>query len=87
MAYAQARGDVEIVAVDAMQVYRRMDIGTAKPTQSDRQAVPHHGIDLVEPSEPYTVADFARAIGPVVAEIAVHVAVQQRFFGLFGQDL
>ena len=71
MAYAQARGDVEIVAVDAMQVYRRMDIGTAKPTQSDRQAVPHHGIDLVEPSEPFTVADFARAIGPVVAEVAV----------------
>ena len=70
MAYAQARSDVEIVAVDAMQVYRRMDIGTAKPTQSDRQAVPHHGIDLVEPTEAYTVADFARAVGPVVAEIA-----------------
>ena len=70
MAYAQARGDVEIVAVDAMQVYRRMDIGTAKPTQSDRQAVPHHGIDLVEPVEAYTVADFARAVGPVVTEIA-----------------
>lgn len=70
MAYAQARGDVEIIAVDAMQVYRRMDIGTAKPTPADRHAVPHHGIDLVEPAQPYTVADFARATVPIVAEIA-----------------
>lgn len=70
MAYAAARGNVEIVAVDAMQVYRRMDIGTAKPTAADRQAVPHHGIDLVEPSQPYAVADFARTVIPVVADIA-----------------
>ncbi len=69
MAYAAARTDVEIVAVDAMQVYRRMDIGTAKPTAADRQAVIHHGIDLVEPSQLYTVADFARAIGPTIGEI------------------
>ena len=71
MAYAVARGDVEIVAVDAMQVYRRMDIGTAKPTAADRQMVVHHGLDLVEPSQPYTVADFARAVGPTVADVAV----------------
>ncbi len=70
MAYAAARRDVEIVAVDAMQVYRRMDIGTAKPTAADRRAVVHHGIDLVEPSQPFTVADFARAASPVVADIA-----------------
>ena len=70
MAYAVARADVEIVAVDAMQVYRRMDIGTAKPTVADQQVVPHHGIDLVEPSQPYTVADFARVVGPAVAGIA-----------------
>ncbi len=70
MAYASRRPDVEIVAVDAMQVYRRMDIGTAKPTAVDRQAVVHHGIDLVEPSQTYTVADFARATTPIVADIA-----------------
>ncbi len=70
MAYAAARGDVEIAAVDAMQVYRRMDIGTAKPTVADRQTVVHHGIDLVEPSQAYTVADFARAASPAVADIA-----------------
>ena len=70
MAYAAARSDTEIVAVDAMQVYRRMDIGTAKPTATDQRAVVHHGIDLVEPSHPYAVADFARAVGPIVADIA-----------------
>lgn len=70
MAFAAARTDVEIVAVDAMQVYRRMDIGTAKPSAADRAAVPHHGIDLVEPSQPFTVADFARAAGPAVADLA-----------------
>lgn len=70
MAYAKARGNVEIVAVDAMQVYRRMDIGTAKPTSSDQLAVAHHGIDLVEPSQTYTVADFARVAAPAVADIA-----------------
>jgi tRNA dimethylallyltransferase len=70
MAYAVARADVEIVAVDAMQIYRRMDIGTAKPSAADRRAVVHHGLDLVEPSQAYTVADFARNVGPVVADVA-----------------
>ncbi len=70
MAYAAARADVEIVAVDAMQIYRRMDIGTAKPSAADRRAVVHHGLDLVEPSQPYAVADFARTVGPTVADIA-----------------
>lgn len=61
MAYAARRASVEIVAVDAMQVYKRMDIGTAKPTAADRELVAHHCIDLVEPSQSYTVAEFARA--------------------------
>ena len=46
MMVAQARGDIEIVAVDAMQVYRRMDIGTAKPTAREQQLVRHHMIDV-----------------------------------------
>ena len=50
MAAAGAVPGVEIVAVDAMQVYRGMDIGTAKPTPADRAAVPHHGIDLAIPA-------------------------------------
>jgi len=70
MAYAVARADVEIVAVDAMQVYRRMDVGTAKPSAADRLAVVHHGLDLVEPSQHFAVADFAREAAPAVADIA-----------------
>ena len=45
-----------ILSLDSMQVYRGMDIGTAKPTPADRQVVRHHMIDLVEPSEEYSVA-------------------------------
>jgi tRNA dimethylallyltransferase len=49
----------EIVSVDSMQAYRGMDIGTAKPTEEERQGVPHHLIDIVDPSEELTVADYA----------------------------
>jgi len=57
MAVAHATG-AHIIAVDAMQVYRGMDIGTAKPTPADQAAVPHHCIDLVDPNERFTVAEF-----------------------------
>jgi len=59
MALAVATPSYEIVAVDSMQVYRGMDIGTAKPTPDDRARVPHHCLDLVEPAETFTVAEFA----------------------------
>ena len=59
MTAAQSVGPhVHIVAADAMQVYSRMNIGTAKPTVADRAAVVHHGLDLAEPSERYTVARY-----------------------------
>lgn len=58
MEVARQLGDVSIIAADAMQVYRRMDIGTAKPTRDDQRTVPHYCIDVVEPSERYTVAAF-----------------------------
>ena len=58
MAAARAVAGTEIVAVDAMQVYRGMDIGTAKPTAADRAAVAHHGLDLVDPSDDFTVSDY-----------------------------
>lgn len=48
----------EIVSVDSMQVYRFMDIGTAKATQEERRAVAHHLIDIVDPDEPYNAARF-----------------------------
>ncbi|NNC73884.1 MAG: tRNA (adenosine(37)-N6)-dimethylallyltransferase MiaA [Acidimicrobiia bacterium] len=49
-----------IVSVDSMQVYRDMNIGTAKPTPADLEAVPHHLIDMVDPEEPFTVGEFQR---------------------------
>lgn len=58
MSAALAAGNTHIVACDSMQVYRRMDIGTAKPTVADRTAVTHHGLDLCEPGERYTVSRF-----------------------------
>jgi tRNA dimethylallyltransferase len=53
------RWPIEVVSVDSRQVYRRMDIGTAKPSAAERGAVRHHLIDVVEPDEPYDAARFA----------------------------
>ena len=50
----------EIISVDSMQVYRGMDIGTAKPTLIERRGVPHHLIDVVDPEDEFTVAEFRR---------------------------
>ncbi len=50
----------EIVNADSMQVYRGMDIGTAKPSAAERARVPHHVLDVVAPNEPYHAARFAR---------------------------
>jgi tRNA dimethylallyltransferase len=69
MAVARETG-AHIVAVDAMQVYRGMDIGTAKPNKADRAAVAHHCIDLVAPSERFTVAEFKVHAARARAEIA-----------------
>jgi tRNA dimethylallyltransferase len=60
MALARAHPDIEIVSVDSMQVYRGMDIGTAKPTAEEQREVSHHLIDLAEPDEEFTVARFQR---------------------------
>jgi tRNA A37 N6-isopentenylltransferase MiaA len=56
-----ARLPVTIVSADSRQIYRRFDIGTAKPTASDRAAVPHAGVDLVEPDHRYSAFAWARA--------------------------
>jgi tRNA dimethylallyltransferase len=57
---ALAGADTEIVSVDSMQVYRGMDIGTAKPMAAESAHVRHHMIDLVDPAEPFSVAEFQR---------------------------
>jgi tRNA dimethylallyltransferase len=51
---------LEIISADSRQVYRRLDIGTAKPTRKERARVPHHGLDLVEPGSRYSAGHFAR---------------------------
>ena len=59
----------EIISVDSMQVYRGLDIGTAKPTPAERQRVPHHLIDVVGLTEPFDAAQFVRLAHAAVAEI------------------
>ncbi len=59
----------EIVCMDSMQIYRRMDIGTAKPTAQERALLPHHMLDVADPTEAYAVADYAVAAERVIAEI------------------
>jgi len=67
---AQRLGDVEIVSVDSMQGYRGMDIGTAKPTAEDRAAVPHHLLDLVDPTDDLNVARYQALARATLADIA-----------------
>lgn len=60
----------EIVSADSMQIYKYMDIGSAKPDEEERNAVPHHLIDFLEPDEEWSVADYTEAAHRVIAEIA-----------------
>jgi tRNA dimethylallyltransferase len=60
---------IELVSIDSMQVYRGMDIGTAKPSLAERDEVPHHLIDLVDPAESFTVAAFQAAFRGALADI------------------
>src|SRR5262245_16226477 len=62
------RVGAEILSVDSMQVYRGMDIGTAKPTAEERAGVRHHLIDLVNPNQTFTAARFVEMAEAVIAE-------------------
>lgn len=59
----------QIVTADAFQVYKRMDIGTAKPTLAEREGVPHHLIDLVEPTERFTLDQWLTAAEAKISEL------------------
>ncbi|HEX4156524.1 MAG TPA: tRNA (adenosine(37)-N6)-dimethylallyltransferase MiaA [Acidobacteriaceae bacterium] len=59
----------EIVSCDAVAVYRGLDIGSAKPTPSERARIPHHALDLLDPDQPSTAGDYARAARAALAEI------------------
>ena len=50
----------EVVSADSMQIYKRMDIGTAKPTKEEMCSIPHHMLDIIEPSESFSVADYVK---------------------------
>lgn len=77
LALSLARGDrpVEVLSADSRQVYRGMDIGTAKPSLAQRQGVVHHLLDLVEPDAPFSVADFVRAAGPLLDDLGRRTGV------------
>src|SRR5436305_10852781 len=66
---ARAHPDIELVSVDSMQVYRGMDIGTAKPTPGERAEIPHHLIDIADPDEDFTVARCQRAAHAAMVDI------------------
>ncbi len=61
--------DGEILSVDSMKVYRRMDIGTAKPSRAARQAVPYHMIDIVEPGESFSVGLFLEGANAAIEDL------------------
>ena len=63
------RFGLEIVSVDSALVYRGMDIGTAKPSTAERAAVPHHLIDLLEPTEAWSAWDFVAASRDLIEQI------------------
>lgn len=71
LAHALARRlDAEIISVDAMKVYRRMDLGTAKPSAERRREVPYHLLDAVEPQESFSVGRFAELAERAIEDIA-----------------
>ena len=76
---AERIGGAQIISADSRQIYRGMDIGTAKVTAADRKRVPHHGLDLVDPDEHFTAADYQRAaldaLGTIAADGGVALLV------------
>jgi len=64
-----AHWPLEVVSADSRQVYRRLDVGTAKPTRKERARVPHHGLDVVDPGERYSAGHFARDAAGWVGEV------------------
>ena len=61
--------DGEVVSCDSMQIYRRLSIGTAKPTTEEMQGIPHHMIDICEPDEDFSVGRYVEMATPIVEDI------------------
>ena len=81
--------DGEVVSCDSMQVYKRMDIGTAKPCKEERQGIPHHMIDVAQPEEDYSVSRYCREATPIVEDIVARgkVAIIAGGTGLYMDSL
>ncbi len=60
---------IEVISADSRQIYRRLDVGTAKPTRRERQKLPHHGVDIVDPGTRYSAGRFAREAEAWIREI------------------
>lgn len=63
------RHDAEIISCDSMQVYRRMDIGTAKPTEEEKCGIVHHMLDVAEPDEDFSVSKYCTMATPILEDI------------------
>ncbi|WRS28127.1 tRNA (adenosine(37)-N6)-dimethylallyltransferase MiaA [Oscillospiraceae bacterium MB08-C2-2] len=61
--------DGEVVSADSMQIYKYMDVGTAKPSKEERQGIPHHLMDFLEPSESFSVARYVELAGDAIQDI------------------
>jgi tRNA dimethylallyltransferase len=95
LAFALAKSlGAEIISIDSMKVYRRMDIGTAKPPKENRDQIPHHLIDVVEPSESFSVARFLELAiesidnikkrnKPIIAVGGTALYIKSLLYGLF----
>ena len=77
----------EVVSADSMQIYRRMDIGTAKPTPEEMRGVPHHMIDVAEPEENYSVARYVAEASACVDDILAHGKLPVGGTGLYIDSL
>ena len=88
VALAQELGG-EVVSCDSMQVYRRMDIGTAKPTVEEMHGIPHHMLDVAEPDEDFSVSRYCRMASPIVDDIVFRgkVAIIAGGTGLYMDSL
>jgi tRNA dimethylallyltransferase len=61
--------NTEIISSDSMQIYKHMDIGTAKPTEEERRYIKHHMIDIVEPWQSYSVGEYIKAVKPIIERL------------------
>ena len=79
----------EIINADSMQVYKNLNVGTAKPTAEERQGIPHHLLDFLTPETPYSVADFTAAAAPLITQLNAQnrLPLVVGGTGLFDNDL